>query len=101
VVEFTGRVLRAAPVGEQQKDVLVEGLRAPTAITFGPDGNLYVSVYGQNGGQGEGQIVRLRLAPPPPERERARLANAAAWGTGLLVFAALLAVGWRFRQRAS
>lgn len=100
VVEFTGRVLRSAPVGEQQKDILVEGLRAPTAITFGPDGNLYVSVHGQNAGQGEGEILRLRLAPPPPERERARLANGAAWGAGLVVFAVLMAVGWRYRQRA-
>ena len=99
VVEFPGRVLRAAPVGEQQKDILVEGLRAPTAITFGPDGNLYVSVYGQGSAQGQGEIVRIQLAPPPPEREQARLANAAAWGAGLLVFAGLLALGWRFRQR--
>jgi sugar lactone lactonase YvrE len=99
VVEFPGRVLRAAPVGEQQKDILVEGLRAPTAITFGPDGNLYVSVYGQGSAQGQGEIVRVQLAPPPPEREQARLANAAAWGAGLLVFAGLLALGWRFRQR--
>ena len=99
VVEFTGRVLRAAPVGEEQRDVLVEGLRAPTAIAFGPDGNLYVSVHGQNAGQGEGQIVRLRLAPPDPALERARWANAAAWGTGLIVFVGLLAVGWYFRQR--
>ena len=99
VVEFTGRVLRSAPVGEEQRDILAEGLRAPTAITFGPDGNLYVSVHGQNGGQGEGQIVRLRLVPPDPALERARLANAAAWGGGLLVFVALLGVGWYFRQR--
>jgi sugar lactone lactonase YvrE len=99
VVEFTGRVLRAAPVGEEQKDVLVEGLRAPTAIAFGPDGNLYVSVHGQNAPNGEGEIVRVRLAPPSPEREQARLANALTWGAGLLVFAGLLAMGWRFRQR--
>ena len=99
VVEFTGRVLRAAPVGEEQRDILAEGLRAPTAIAFGPDGNLYVSVYGQNAGQGEGQIVRLRLAPPDPALERARWANGAAWGGGLLVFLALLGIGWYFRQR--
>ena len=99
VVEFTGRVLRAAPVGEEQRDILAEGLRAPTAITFGPDGNLYVSVHGQNSGQGEGQIVRLRLAPPDPALERARWANGAAWAGGLLVFAALLGIGWYFRQR--
>jgi 4-amino-4-deoxy-L-arabinose transferase-like glycosyltransferase len=99
VVEFTGRVLRAAPVGEEQRDVLVEGLRAPTAIALGPDGNLYVSEHGQNAGQGEGQIVRLRLVPPDPALERARWVNAATWGTGLLVFVGLLAVGWYFRQR--
>jgi glucose/arabinose dehydrogenase len=101
VAEFTGRVLRAAPVGDEQRDILAEGLRAPTAITFGPDGNLYVSVYGQSAGRGEGQIVRLRLAPPDPARERARWANGAAWAGGLLVFAALLGVGWYFRLRRS
>jgi glucose/arabinose dehydrogenase len=99
VLEFTGRVLRAAPVGEEQKDILTEGLRAPTAITFGSDGNLYVSVFGQNSGQGEGQIVRLRLAPPPPAQERARWANAAAWTGGLVIFFGLLGLGWYFRQR--
>jgi 4-amino-4-deoxy-L-arabinose transferase-like glycosyltransferase/glucose/arabinose dehydrogenase len=101
VVEFTGRVLRAAPVGEEQKDILAEGLRAATAITFGPDGNLYVSEHGQGAAQGEGQILRLRLAPPDPGLERARWANGAAWAAGLLVFVALLALGWRFRQRAA
>jgi streptogramin lyase len=99
VVEFTGRVLRSAPVGEEQKDILAEGLRAPTAITFGPDGNLYVSVYGQGSAQGQGEIVRLRLAPPPPGEEQARWANAASWAGGLVVFAMLLGIGWRFRQR--
>ena len=87
VVEFTGRVLRAAPVGEEQRDVLAEGLRAPTAIAFGPDGNLYVSVHGQSAGQGEGQILRLRLAPPDPDLERrplgerGRLGRRAGWSS--------------------
>jgi hypothetical protein len=37
--------------------------------------------------------------PPDPALERARWVNAATWGTGLLVFVGLLAVGWYFRQR--
>jgi glucose/arabinose dehydrogenase len=99
VVEFTGRVLRSAPVGEEQRDILAEGLRAPTAITFGPDGNLYVSVHGQGSPQGEGQLLRLRLAPPNPNMVNAQWANGAAWMGGLIVFAVLLGIIWRFRQR--
>jgi hypothetical protein len=99
VVEFTGRVLRSAPVGQEQKDILVEGLRAATAITFGPDGNLYVSVFGQGATNGEGEIVRLRLAPPSPGEETARWVRGATWAAGLVVMAALLLVGWRFRQQ--
>ena len=105
VVEFTGRVLRAAPVGEEQRDILAEGLRAPTAITFGPDGNLYVSTHGQGSAQGEGEIIRLRLAPPDPNLEKARMANAAAWFGGLAVFFLMLGTGyvsnWRARRQAA
>jgi hypothetical protein len=57
-------------------------------------------VHGQGADQGEGEIVRVRLAPPPPAQEWARRANAAAWASGLLVFFALLGIGWRFRQRS-
>lgn len=98
VVEFTGRVLRSAPVGQEQKDILVEGLRAPTAITFGPDGNLYVSVFGQGSAQGEGHILRVQLAPDPPAKQAARWANGAAWAGGLIVFVALMLVGWKYRE---
>ena len=91
VVEFTGRVLRSAPVGQEQKDILVEGLRAPTAIAFGPDGNLYVSVYGQGSANGEGEILR-GPAGAPERRRRACAAGCAPppGRAGLLVFAALL-----------
>jgi hypothetical protein len=52
-----GDVVRWDPAtGTRQ--VLTTGLNLPTAITFGPDGSLYISNWGI-GPAGAGQIVRL------------------------------------------
>jgi hypothetical protein len=40
----TGRIVRLSPSG--QVDVIATGLFLPTAMTMGPDGNLYVSNVG-------------------------------------------------------
>jgi len=100
VVEFTGRVLRAEPVGQEQRDILVEGLRAATAIAYGPDDNLYVSVYGQGAAEGQGEVVRVRLAPPNPNQQLRLWANAVGWLGGLVVLAILFGIGWKYRQRS-
>ena len=71
--------------------------KKPTTVPEGAGSTAEQS--GTAAGQGEGQIVRLRLAPPDPALERAHWANAAAWGGGLLVFVALLGIGWYSRQR--
>lgn len=55
----SGRVTRVKPNGEEE--VVVDGLNFPTGITYGPDGNLYVSNNGI-GLPGTGQIVRIDLA---------------------------------------
>jgi plastocyanin len=38
---------------------VVMGLMFPTGMTFGPDGALYVSNYGNEANEGQGQIVRI------------------------------------------
>ena len=101
VLEYGGRLLRAAPVGEDQRDVVAEGLREPTAMAFGPDGNLYISANGHKAGGGEGQILRLRLAPAPQPGPARLLAFAVPWLSGLAVFILLIGVAYKFRQRRS
>ena len=56
---FIGRVRRFEPSG--QSEVIADGLAFPTAMTFGPDGKLYVSNYGFGFPAGAGQIVRITV----------------------------------------
>ena len=56
---FTGRIVRVNPNGT--KDVIVSGLALPTGMTYGPDGNLYVSNWGFGAGPGGGQILKISL----------------------------------------
>lgn len=57
-----GRVLRVSHSGKLEKtEVVATGLQHPTAMTFGPDGNLYVSNYGFGFPSGAGQVVRINL----------------------------------------
>jgi glucose/arabinose dehydrogenase len=56
---FTGRIVRVNPNGT--KDVIASGLALPTAMTYGPDGNLYVSNWGFGAGPGGGQILKVTL----------------------------------------
>ena len=56
----TGRVIRVLPSGE--KEVLVDSLFFPTAITYGPDGALYVSNKGFGPPvPGFGEILKVTL----------------------------------------
>lgn len=56
---FIGDVRRFEPSGKSE--VIAAGLAFPTAMTFGPDGNLYVSNYGFGFPAGAGQVVRITL----------------------------------------
>ena len=55
----TGKVVRIAPNGTQT--TVVEGLTVPTAMTFGPDGALYISNIGFGAPAGAGEILRAEL----------------------------------------
>jgi hypothetical protein len=50
----TGDIIRIDPSGE--KLIIASGLNFPTAMTFGPDNKLYVSIWGFNGVPGQGEI---------------------------------------------
>ncbi len=41
---------------------VVKGLTFPTAMTFGPDGDLYVSNFGFGFPPGQGEILRIHFA---------------------------------------
>jgi sugar lactone lactonase YvrE len=56
----TGRVVRVTPQSESV-EVIASGFTFPTAMTFGPDGMLYVSNFGFGFPPGKGEIVRLEI----------------------------------------
>jgi plastocyanin len=56
---FGGKVLRVRPDGSHQ--TLVTNLIFPTAMAFGPDGALYVTNFGNESNDGQGQILRVEL----------------------------------------
>jgi len=58
----TGKVLRID--GQHAYSVIASGLFLPTAMTFGPDGNLYVSNVGFGPPPtGMGQVVKITIKP--------------------------------------
>jgi hypothetical protein len=58
-----GKSVRVSPSGEAEN--IVTGLVVPTAITFGPDGALYVSNFGA-APPGLGQFLRVDITSPLP-----------------------------------
>lgn len=85
--EFSAELLRYMPFGGAVLRVNTDGTTSPvvtnlvfpTSMTFGPDGALYVSNYGNESNDGQGQV--LRIVPgevstpgpdvPPPSEEGA------------------------------
>lgn len=55
----TGRVLRVDRSGK--RDVVASGLFFPTAMTFGPDGALYISNWGFGLPPGGGEVLRVEV----------------------------------------
>lgn len=62
-VPFGGEVLRMKPDGSTEP--VVTNLVFPTAMTFGPDGALYVTNYGNESNNGQGQVLRVVLGDLP------------------------------------
>jgi len=59
----TGRVVRIN--GKNSRTVIATGLTLPTGMTYGPDGNLYVSNVGFGPPPaGLGEVVKIRLPKP-------------------------------------
>jgi sugar lactone lactonase YvrE len=56
-----GKVVRVTAAGTLE--TVASGLTLPTAMTFGPNGALYVSNQGFGTPPGAGQIVRIRVPP--------------------------------------
>lgn len=52
----TGEIIK---IKDGHRTLIATGLNFPTAMTFGPDGNLYVSVNGFGGPPGAGQILKI------------------------------------------
>ena len=65
-VPGTGRIVRQT--GLDAGEELVTQLNLPTAIEFGPDGALYVSLPAVGGDSGSGQILRVDLSATLPVR---------------------------------
>jgi hypothetical protein len=55
----TGKILRVD--GKNKYTEIASGLTLPTAMTFGPDGNLYVSANGFGFPPGQGQILKVTV----------------------------------------
>ncbi|MGE5402711.1 MAG: ScyD/ScyE family protein [Ignavibacteriales bacterium] len=55
----SGKIKRINHPGSVEE--IASGLNFPTAMTFGPDGNLYVSTSGYHSAPGTGEIVRVQI----------------------------------------
>lgn len=103
----SGKVVRVTASGTFEP--VATGLTFPTAMTFGPDGKLYVSNFGFGLPPGMGQVVRIDVnapltAPPSaaPPAKPARLPTTGGadfpWLTLALAALILLCAGWWLRR---
>lgn len=58
----TGEVVRIDPSGSRM--TIVSGLSVPTAMAFGPDHALYISILGYGAPPGAGEIVKVTISYP-------------------------------------
>jgi len=54
-----GKVVRIDPDGST--DVIATGFSHPSALAYGPDGNLYILNWGFGGVEGSGEILKVTL----------------------------------------
>lgn len=100
VIPGTGRVVRISDSGALEP--VTTGLTFPTAMTFGPDGKLYVSNFGFGFPAGKGEIVRVDTSVPVPTTLPVTGSGTdGSAGAGLALFAglALVLASWLLRRR--
>jgi hypothetical protein len=101
VTPGTGRVVRIKSDGSLEPDAT--GLTFPTAMTFGPDGKLYVSNNGFGFPAGKGEIVRIDTSVSIPSTAPTTGGSYDALSTAWLALIAgvlFIAVGWLARRRS-
>lgn len=54
-----GRIVRMDNSGK--REIIANELNLPTGMTFGPDGNLYVSAVGYGAPAGQGQVLKITI----------------------------------------
>jgi hypothetical protein len=102
VIPGTGRVVRVKSDGSLEP--VATGLTFPTAMTFGPDGKLYVSNNGFGFPPGKGEIVRVDTSVSIPTTAPTTGAGYDALSTVWLAMIAgilLITVGWLARKRSA
>ena len=99
VVPGTGRVVRVTSSGGLE--TIASGLTFPTAMTFGPDGKLYVSNFGFGFPPGQGQVVSITLPASAPSEMPVTGAEPDLWVSTWLVLAGagLVVAGWFLRRK--
>jgi LPXTG-motif cell wall-anchored protein len=101
VVPGTGRVVRVT--APDKLETIASGLTFPSAMTFGPDGKLYVSNFGFGSPAGQGEVVSISLpATVPttmPKTGGAQTPGATLW-LALIAGAVLVAAGWFLRRKS-
>lgn len=101
IVPDTGRVVRITSSGGLE--TIASGLTFPSAMTFGPDGKLYVSNFGFGSPPGQGQVVSITLpAAAPTEMPKTggeQNVGVSLW-LALIAGALLVAAGWSLRQKS-
>ncbi|MFQ5595735.1 MAG: ScyD/ScyE family protein [Anaerolineae bacterium] len=100
VVPGTGRVVRVTNSGGLE--TIASGLTFPTAMTFGPDGKLYVSDFGFGFPPGQGQIVSITVPASAPSEMPTTGGESdvrvSMW-LALMAGAGLVAAGWFLRRK--
>lgn len=97
----TGALIKVAPDGTRTT-IASDGLVAPTGMTVGPDGSIYVSNFGvfPGSGQPNGQVVRISMTPTGVSLtgfggETSSSLNVVALIPGALLLVAGAALLWR------